>query len=104
MVVGRGDRARLWSDIMVEGASLKEAFPRIYSLASNKFGYVRDYDNWVGKRWTWDISLRRSCLNWELEQWDLFKKCLESIKIWEPIPNTIGWSLCSDGQFSVESF
>ncbi|KAK3197988.1 hypothetical protein Dsin_021403 [Dipteronia sinensis] len=36
VVVGRGDRARLWTDVLVEGTSLKYAFPRIYTLAEGE--------------------------------------------------------------------
>ncbi|KAK2639234.1 hypothetical protein Ddye_027029 [Dipteronia dyeriana] len=38
VVVGMGDKARLWTDIMVEGTPLMQAFPRIFCLAVNKKG------------------------------------------------------------------
>ncbi|KAK3229324.1 hypothetical protein Dsin_001205 [Dipteronia sinensis] len=38
VVVGRGDKARLWEDILVEGTPLRTAFPRIYILAVKKSG------------------------------------------------------------------
>ena len=43
VVVGRGDRARLWEDIKLEGVRLKEVYPMIFSLVSNKHGNVNDY-------------------------------------------------------------
>ena len=33
VVGGRGDRVNFWTNIRVEGLSLKEAFPRCFSLA-----------------------------------------------------------------------
>ncbi|KAK3230988.1 hypothetical protein Dsin_002869 [Dipteronia sinensis] len=104
VVVGRGNRARLWNDITVDGAPLKEAFPRIFALAGSKAGYVCDYGSWSGSVWSWDIALRRACFDWELEQWELFRNSIESIQISECIPATIGWSFCPDGQFSIKSF
>ncbi|KAK3200402.1 hypothetical protein Dsin_023817 [Dipteronia sinensis] len=94
----------LWSDIAVNGVPLKEAFPIIFALTYNKVGCVSEYGKWSGSVWSWHIPLRRACFNWELEQWDRFKNSLDSIKIQEYIPDTIGWSLCPDGQFSVKSF
>ncbi|KAK3198663.1 hypothetical protein Dsin_022078 [Dipteronia sinensis] len=104
VVIGRGDRARLWSDFVVEGTLLKEAFPKIFALACNKSGRISDYGCWIGGVLKWDISFRRACLNWELEQWDSFNNSLESIKVHESFPDTIGWSYGTDGQFSVKSF
>ncbi|KAK3217841.1 hypothetical protein Dsin_011811 [Dipteronia sinensis] len=46
-VVGRGDRAKFWSDIIVEGRPLKEAFPRYFALAANKNGVVQDFGVWT---------------------------------------------------------
>ncbi|KAK3190291.1 hypothetical protein Dsin_029852 [Dipteronia sinensis] len=45
VVVGRGDKARLWEDVLVEGTPLRTAFPRIYILAVKKSGCVRDF--WI---------------------------------------------------------
>ena len=97
----RGDRARLWDEVRIDGVKLKEVFPRMFSLASNKIGRVEDYEVWTDSRWRWNISLRRLCFNWELEQWESFMNSLDSIKIKGTILDTIGWSFCSDGQFSV---
>ncbi|KAK3188494.1 hypothetical protein Dsin_028055 [Dipteronia sinensis] len=81
VILGKGDKANFWSDVMVEGETLKEDFPRIFSLTSKKRGCVREYGSWDGNIWKWDISLRSPCFNWELEQWECFRKCLENIKI-----------------------
>ncbi|KAK2639287.1 hypothetical protein Ddye_027082 [Dipteronia dyeriana] len=55
VVMGRGDKARLWTDITVDGMTLKQACPTKISLACNK-------------------------------------------------SDTIGWSFCLDGLFSIKSF
>ncbi|KAK3200226.1 hypothetical protein Dsin_023641 [Dipteronia sinensis] len=49
VIVGRGNRASLWSDISVEGKPLKEVYPRIFSLAKDKVGNVRESGRgWAG--------------------------------------------------------
>ncbi|KAK2654816.1 hypothetical protein Ddye_014672 [Dipteronia dyeriana] len=104
VVMGRGDKARLWTDIALDGMTLKEACLIIFSLACNKSGTVSDFGGWEGSIWKWNILLRRTCFNWEIEQWDYFKNCLDNIKIREFFLDTIGWSFCPDGLFSVKSF
>ncbi|KAK0599556.1 hypothetical protein LWI29_006326 [Acer saccharum] len=102
VIVGSGDRARLWEDIRIEGVRLKEAFPRIFSLTSNKSGSVKEFGRWSGGRWFWKIDLRRPCFDWEQNQWIAFNSCLDNIVIRDSISDTIGWSWCSTGQFSVK--
>ncbi|KAK3229092.1 hypothetical protein Dsin_000973 [Dipteronia sinensis] len=68
IVVGRGDRARLWNDVFVDRISLKDAFPRVYTLVRNKAGVVRDFGAWEGNACKWDIHFRRPFFNLEVEQ------------------------------------
>ncbi|KAK2653362.1 hypothetical protein Ddye_013218 [Dipteronia dyeriana] len=58
----------------------------------------------VDMRWVWDIQLRRPLFNWELDQWNYLKMCLESIKLRIGIPDALAWSHCPNGLFSVKSF
>ncbi|KAK3205479.1 hypothetical protein Dsin_019525 [Dipteronia sinensis] len=51
VVVGRGDRARLWYDLVVDGMPLKEVFPRVFSLAAVEDDCVIDYGNKDGNVW-----------------------------------------------------
>ena len=51
VVVGNGEKAKFWDDILVDTTALKVAFPRLYALASIKTGCVRDFGSWDGGRW-----------------------------------------------------
>ena len=68
VVVGRGNKAKLWSDVKVGNTNLKVVFLRVFALAQNKNGCVRDYGRWENSQWIWDVSLRRPMFDWELEQ------------------------------------
>ena len=48
---------------------LRLAFPRIFALAANKEGKVRDFGRWINNYWSWKIVLRRRLFDWELYQW-----------------------------------
>ncbi|KAK3226319.1 hypothetical protein Dsin_006181 [Dipteronia sinensis] len=49
VVVGRGDKASFWNDVMVEDTALNEAFPRVYTLANNKTGCIIDFREREGR-------------------------------------------------------
>ncbi|KAK3205692.1 hypothetical protein Dsin_019738 [Dipteronia sinensis] len=66
VVVGRGDKAKLWGDVLLEGTTLNGAFPRIFALAVNKFGCIRDYWSKNGIASKWEVILRRSFFDWDL--------------------------------------
>ncbi|XVF13719.1 hypothetical protein REPUB_Repub08aG0231800 [Reevesia pubescens] len=70
--LGNGNRIRFWVDEGVENVILRERFPRIYSLAINKDGVVKDFGCWSNNFWNWNVPLRRNVFDWELEQWHAF--------------------------------
>ncbi|KAK3224489.1 hypothetical protein Dsin_011514 [Dipteronia sinensis] len=104
VVVGCGDIESFWNDVRVDSTSLKIAFPRIFVLTTNKAGCVRDFGKRVDSKWKWEVQLRRPLFDWEIEQWKCFKVCLGCIQIRDMISDTIVWSHCPHGQFSVGSF
>ncbi|KAK2640108.1 hypothetical protein Ddye_027903 [Dipteronia dyeriana] len=68
VVVGSGDRARVWTDAWCDSTPLRYSFPRIYVLSNNKEGAVRDFGKWIGNSWVWDVRFRRRLFDWELDQ------------------------------------
>lgn len=51
VVVGSGERVRLWQDIHLDNIPLKSAFPRIFALANNKEGMISEFGCWVNDNW-----------------------------------------------------
>lgn len=88
----------------VDSTPLKIIFPRIFMLATNKLGCVRDFGRWVNSKWKWEVQLCRPLFDWEIEQWKCFQVCLDCIQIHELISDTIVWSHFPHGQFLVGSF
>ncbi|KAK3221054.1 hypothetical protein Dsin_015024 [Dipteronia sinensis] len=50
VVIGDGSIVRFWHEIMVGSVALKEAFPRVFALASDKEGFISDCGNWLGNK------------------------------------------------------
>ncbi|KAK1582985.1 hypothetical protein Q3G72_019984 [Acer saccharum] len=80
VLLGDGGRVKLWKDLKIDGISLAEMFPRIYALAVNKNGVVRDLGAWIGCRWVWNVTTRRPILGWEEVVWDRFLAELRKFK------------------------
>jgi hypothetical protein len=59
VIVGLGDGIRFWKDLRWDSVPMMAAFPRIYTLASNKNGVIKDYGRFEGSKWVWDVRMRR---------------------------------------------
>ena len=67
VILGNGERAKLWEDIKWDNISLRSAFPRIFALASCKMGVVKEFGSWENSVWMWDVRLRRRLFDWEVD-------------------------------------
>ncbi|GMI67617.1 hypothetical protein HRI_000431000 [Hibiscus trionum] len=101
--VGNGKNVLFWTDIWIGNRALKDAYPRIYALASNKIGVIAEFGYFQEKKWHWNIELRRQILDWELTLWESFQNLIKGSNI---KPSTID-SLISvadtNGMFSIRS-
>ncbi|KAK3217752.1 hypothetical protein Dsin_011722 [Dipteronia sinensis] len=104
VVIGCGDRAVFWNDLRWDSTPLRLAFPRIFALAVNKTGAIKEYDYWSDWGWVWEVNLHRPVFDWEQDQWKMFMEFIWGIHIQRNIADTVAWSLCPNGEFSVGSF
>ncbi|KAK3200453.1 hypothetical protein Dsin_023868 [Dipteronia sinensis] len=104
VVVGNGERMRLWSEFFVDSNPLKIVFPRIYALASNKNGVIAGFGRWNENQWAWNVNLRKPSFNWEHEQQNSFLQVLDSIVLRIKIKDELVWGLCPSGIFKVGYF
>ncbi|KAK2659185.1 hypothetical protein Ddye_005718 [Dipteronia dyeriana] len=79
VVVGCGDRVNFWADVWCVDSSLKEVFPRIFALAVNKSGVIKEFDHLNDNAWFWDIQLRRRTFDWEVDIWNSFSNFLYGV-------------------------
>ncbi|KAK8648730.1 hypothetical protein V6N13_129473 [Hibiscus sabdariffa] len=71
-VVGDGKRIQFWSDLWIGENRLKLSFPRVFALACQKSGSIADFGLVVEGVWVWNIPLRRSLFDWEIDLWESF--------------------------------
>ncbi|KAK3190338.1 hypothetical protein Dsin_029899 [Dipteronia sinensis] len=55
VVMGSGEKVRLWQDVKWDSMPFMRAFSRIYALASNKSCVVSDFGSWVDLDWVWNV-------------------------------------------------
>ncbi|KAK8618011.1 hypothetical protein V6N13_080910 [Hibiscus sabdariffa] len=58
---------------------LKEAYPRIFAIASCKAGVIADFGSLVDGVWHWNISLPRSLFDWKKVVWDDFDSVIQGV-------------------------
>ncbi|XP_025685613.1 uncharacterized protein [Arachis hypogaea] len=67
MEVGNGRRTHFWKDAWVQGGSLKDCFPRLFSVSNQQGSVIGDCGFWDGLEWVWNFQWRRELFQWELE-------------------------------------
>lgn len=63
--VGTGGRIRFWSNPWCGNVCLKEEFPRLFSLSSQKEGLLKEFVEVSGATKNWSFTFKRSLFVWE---------------------------------------
>ena len=101
--VGNGKRILFWSDAWHIGRSLKEDYPRLYSLSTEKEESLLQISA-KKSLGVWQFQLRRSLLAWEEEEVKRLSGFLESSPaLREEIEDSCSWLADKSGKFSVSS-
>jgi hypothetical protein len=100
--IGNGGDTSFWHEKWVGVQPLKEAFPRLFLLSTQKEACVSEVGRRVSGRWEWDLKWRRNLFVWEEEGRDLLLNLLFPIQL--DISND-EWKChhLSEGMFSVRS-
>jgi len=54
-----------WKDRWLKGEALKNVFPRLFSISSNKNANLLECGFWSNGRWVWQLAWRRFFFEWE---------------------------------------
>ncbi|KAK2662495.1 hypothetical protein Ddye_001069 [Dipteronia dyeriana] len=104
VVVGCGDKVIIWNDVWRDALPLKIAFRRIFTLSSIKECTFSQFGNWEGEVWRWVFQLRKDVFDWEVDIWNACTYMLTEVKLQKSIADTIAWSFCPKGLYSVSFF
>ena len=53
--LGNGGRALMWEDRWLDSVSLKEKFPRLYSISMQQHVNIKECGFWDGLSWLWNL-------------------------------------------------
>ena len=65
--VGRGNSILFWHDKWCDPGPLKEAFPRLFSISTQKNSFIMHMGSWHEGSWVWNLTWRRLLYDWEQE-------------------------------------
>jgi hypothetical protein len=100
--IGNGGETSFWHDVWVGVQSLKEVFPRLFLVSTQKDACVSEVGRWVSGVWEWDLKWRRNFFVWEEEGRDMLVNLLFPIQL---ATSNDEWKChhVSGGMFSVRS-
>ncbi|KAK2393020.1 hypothetical protein QL285_055002 [Trifolium repens] len=79
--LGNGGDTIFWHDTWVGVQPLKEVFPRLFLVSTQKECSVSEVGRWVTGRWVWDLKWRRNLFVWEEERRDMLVNVLTPIQL-----------------------
>jgi hypothetical protein len=100
--VGDGGSTSLWCDSWLGNFSLRDRFPRLYSISNMKEVKVADAGYWENNIWSWSLRWRRSLFVWEKELRSELMGVLQGAELSSAGDKWI-WTEDSGGVFSVKT-
>ncbi|XP_057432300.1 uncharacterized protein LOC130725057 [Lotus japonicus] len=100
--IGDGSNTRFWEDPWVDIMPLRNRFPRLFAMSSNKLSMVAEVGIIVQGKWTWDLAFRRNFFDWELEIHSTFINLINNHFPSRESRDHICWCFESSGLFSVK--
>jgi hypothetical protein len=100
--VGDGRLTAFWTDIWISNVSLKDRFPRLFSVSSIQEAKVGSAGSWVNGRWCWAIAWRQNLFVWEDELRAKLMEILLGASL-SMLEDKWVWLVEADGVFSVKS-
>ena len=102
--LGDGSKIKFWDDVWCKEASLKEAFPGLYNIASAKDASIANNMDFMGGTIQWNVSFFLLVHDWELEVLASFYTLLYSHRMRREGEDKIWWVPSRKGKFDVKSF
>ncbi|QHO54604.1 Putative ribonuclease H protein [Arachis hypogaea] len=104
MEVGDGRRTRFWEDGWLHCGSLKDRFPRLFSVSNQCGSVIGDCGFWDGLKWIWNFQWRRELFQWELDLLSQLHEVLRPVRLANNREDRVVWKYDRLGIFSTNSF
>lgn len=101
--LGEGTRIKFWYDTWCGNGALKDTFPLLFRVTSDKDVSVAEVMGRLGEQIQWNIHFSRDAQDWEVSSFEAFYSLLYSINP-SNAHDRLWWILAAKGSFSVSSF
>ncbi|XP_038685806.1 uncharacterized protein LOC119985586 [Tripterygium wilfordii] len=101
--VGAGNLTKFWEDLWLGGFTLKDKFPRLYSISSLTSQPIESFGFWDGIKWSWLIPWRRDLFQWEEDLENELLDVIGGLVIAPGRRDKIVWRHTIDGNYTVKS-
>jgi hypothetical protein len=99
--LGNGKGTRFWLDTWVGGSTLRQQFPRLFSISTHKESCIDQVGEWGAAGWEWKLEWRRSLFVWEEELLTTLMNLIETI-ILSHQNDSWKCNIGGDGEYNVK--
>lgn len=101
--IGDGKEAKFWLEDWWGVGPLKDKYPRLFLLASNKEAAIYDMGEWRDGGWSWMFTWTRVLLNRELQKVTELQELIRSFSPKMDFRDSWAWLRDGSGSYSVKS-
>ncbi|RYR07607.1 hypothetical protein Ahy_B05g075001 [Arachis hypogaea] len=103
MSVGNGSKTKFWEDKWLGDFSLRDKFPILFVVSSNKNEVITNCGFWDGLLWNWNLRWRRCLFEWERKHCEELHSCLQNVFLNAGTEDKAVWTFTTDGSFTIKS-
>jgi len=89
--VGNGEKTRFWEDPWMQDGVLKQVFPELYKLSTQKHNVIARMGWFEGQEWRWVLAWRRELTHEEIQKVDALQRCLQHYKVDQSKDDRLWW-------------
>ncbi|KAM7266697.1 hypothetical protein ACFE04_004594 [Oxalis oulophora] len=98
--LGDGSKVRFWLDKWHLNVTLKDKFPKLFSISEGKDNFVINMGYWDGSIWIWQLPWRRDRFVWEQQLEFNLLSSLDSVCLLYDKEDTLLWDPGKNGDFN----
>ncbi|GLT36122.1 hypothetical protein SLA2020_105240 [Shorea laevis] len=99
--VGEGNWVSFWSEPWVGNKTLRDVYPRLYELSTNKACKISDMGVWEGDKWCWKMEWKRERRGREKDEEEMLGEGLDRLQLKKSVEDC--WRHDSDGRCGVKN-
>lgn len=81
MRIGDGRKNKFWMDKWIGDGCLKDKFPRLFLVSSQKYEPIANLGVWDGIHWHWNLTWRRYLFQWEIQQLEELLNMVQQVNL-----------------------